>query len=299
MDQLDRGGRRSSRGEGSGRSRGVGFRVGLGMLGEGIRFIRRERRLWPVAVIPVLFATGLVAAAGSLFWVRMDQIHEAWVSLLPVLEATQWWTWIWVGPGQVLLWLIGWLAVAAAFALSVLAALLTANLLSAPFLDRLSVRVEAIAGAADAQESQGFGALVHETLRSFLAELQRLVFLVAVWGSLSLIGFVIPGAHLVTAPLLVAVTVLLLPLDYAGFALDRRGISFRDRRRWLSENLSGMTGFGGTAFLACLVPGLNLLVMPALVTAGTLLVIRTMPRSADYTNDAANTDQADSIADTD
>jgi uncharacterized protein involved in cysteine biosynthesis len=38
-----------------------------------------------------------------------------------------------------------------------------------------------------------------------------------------------------------------------------------------------MTGFGGVAFLACLVPGLNLLIMPALVTAGTLLVLRTEP----------------------
>ena len=36
-----------------------------------------------------------------------------------------------------------------------------------------------------------------------------------------------------------------------------------------------MAGFGGVAFLACLVPGLNLVVMPALVTAGTLLVMRT------------------------
>jgi CysZ protein len=257
----------------------VGFRAGLGLLGVGIDFIRRERRLWPLAVVPVFFATLLVAVAVSLFWVRLDMIHEACVSVLPLLEATDWWTWIWVGPGRLLLWLIGWLAVAVAFALSVLAALLTANLLSAPFLDQLSVRVEAIEGGAGPQLRQGVGNLLGETLRSFVAEFQRLVFLVLVWGSLSLIGFIIPGAHLVTAPLLVAVTVLLLPLDYAGFALDRRGIPFRERRRWLGENLSAMTGFGGVAFLACLVPGLNLLVMPALVTAGTLLVMRTTPRT--------------------
>jgi len=256
----------------------AGFRAGLGLLGEGMRFIRRERRLWPLAVVPVFFATMLVAAAVSLFWVRLDEIHEAWISLLPILEATQWWTWIWVGPGLLLFWLLGWLAVVASFALSVLVALLMANLLSAPFLDRLSVRVEAIAGDAEVSASHGFGDMVRETLRSFLAEFQRLIFLIVVWGILSLIGFVIPGAHLLTGPLLVAVTIFLLPLDYAGFALDRRGISFRDRRQWLGGNLSAMTGFGGVAFLACLVPGLNLLILPALVTAGTLLVVRTPPR---------------------
>lgn len=38
-----------------------------------------------------------------------------------------------------------------------------------------------------------------------------------------------------------------------------------------------MSGFGGLAFLVCLVPGLNLLMLPVLVTAGTLLVLRAGP----------------------
>jgi uncharacterized protein involved in cysteine biosynthesis len=35
-----------------------------------------------------------------------------------------------------------------------------------------------------------------------------------------------------------------------------------------------MLGFGGTAMATALVPGLNLLLLPALVVAGTLLAIR-------------------------
>ncbi len=253
------------------------FGAGLGLLGEGMSFLRRERRLWPLAVVPVVFAMALVAIAVSTFWLRLEMIHEAFVSLLPALEATDWWTWIWVGPGRLVLWLVGWFGVVVAFALSLLTALLVANLLSAPFLDRLSVRVEAIeSGApADSEPAQSAGVVVREALRSFAAELSRLGFLIAVWGSLTLVGFIVPGAHFVTGPLLVAATVLLLPLDYAGFALDRRRISFRGRRRWIHEHLATMAGFGGVAFLACLVPGLNLVVMPALVTAGTLLVMRT------------------------
>ena len=258
----------------------LGLSVGLGLLGEGISFIRRERMLWPLAIVPVLFATVLVGGAVSAFWVRLDSIHDAWVSVLPLFEATAWWTWIWVGPGRFLLWVVGWLGVLAAFALSILAALLVANVLSAPFLDQLSVRVETIVGGGHPAAEQGVGDLLREALRSFASELQRLIFLVLVWGSLTSIGFVIPGAHFITGPLLVATTVLLLPLDYAGFALDRRGVPFGARRRWLRGNLPTMTGFGGVAFLACLVPGLNLLILPALVTAGTLLVIRTEPVDA-------------------
>jgi CysZ protein len=208
-------------------------------------------------------------------------IHEAWVSLLPILEATSWWSWIWVGPGRVVLWLVGWLGVALAFAFALIVSLLIANLLSAPFLDQLSVRVERLASGSREPESQNAGSLISETLRSFSAELQRLAFMMSIWVFLGLTGFIVPGAHFVTGPLLIAATVLLLPLDYAGFALDRRGLSFRHRRRWLRENLATMTGFGGVAFLACLVPGLNLLVMPGFVTAGTLLVLQRAPSDLD------------------
>ena len=253
------------------------FREGLLLLVEGGRFLRNERRLWPLAAVPVLFSTILVGMAVSLFWVRLEMIHDTWISVLPILEATSWWAWIWVGPGKLLFWLVGWMGVVVAFAFSLIVALLLANLLSAPFLDQLSQRVESIAQGESLSSSTGFPGVVTETLRSFAAELQRIVFLGVIWIGLTGVGFVVPGAHLVTGPLLIATTVLLLPLDYAGFALDRRQISFRSRRRWLWANLSTMTGFGGVAFFACLVPGLNLLIMPALVTAGTLLVLRIAP----------------------
>lgn len=261
----------------SGRGSVSRFREGLFLLVEGGRFLRNQRRLWPLATVPVVFATILVGVAASLFWVRLEMIHDAWISVLPIFEATSWWTWIWVGPGKLLFWLVGWLGVVVAFAFSLIIALLLANLLSAPFLDQLSQRVESIERGESPPGSTGFSGIVKETLRSFAAELQRIVFLGVIWIGLTAVGFIVPGAHLVTGPLLIATTVLLLPLDYAGFALDRRQISFRSRRRWLWANLPTMTGFGGVAFFACLVPGLNLLIMPALVTAGTLLVLRMTP----------------------
>jgi uncharacterized protein involved in cysteine biosynthesis len=38
-----------------------------------------------------------------------------------------------------------------------------------------------------------------------------------------------------------------------------------------------MVGFGAAAFVICLVPGLNLLLIPGLVVAGTLLALRHPP----------------------
>jgi len=253
------------------------LREGVLMLMEGVRFLRRERRLWTLSLIPMLFALCSVAVAATLFWLQLEEIHAFWVAFLPVIEAEAWWSWSWVGPGRLLLWLLGWLAVLGSFAASLVAALLLANLASAPFLDRLSQRVEAIASGREFELEGSAGSLLSETFKSFAAELRRLVFLAGVWLVLSVVGVVIPGAHFVTVPMLIATTILFLPLEYAGFALDRRGVSFRARRDWLLDNLSLMFGFGGVAFVACLVPGLNLLVMPAQVTAGTLLVARRTP----------------------
>jgi CysZ protein len=245
------------------------------LFSEGARFLRRQAGLWPLAVVPVAFALIFVGLAVTAFWLHLDGIHALCTSWLPMLEVQAWWSWIWVGPGRLLFWLVGWLTVLASFALSLVAALLLANLASAPFLDRLSQRVETIERGSAATGVEGSPSLIREILRSFAAEFQRLVFLAGIWSLLTLVGLAVPGAQLVTGPIGIGVTVLLLPLDYAGFALDRRQIPFRARRRWLWQNLATMSGFGGVAFVACLVPGLNLLMMPAMVTAGTLLVLRT------------------------
>lgn len=258
------------------------FEEGLRLLFEGGRFLRRTPSLWPLAIVPVFFALVTVAIAGSLFLARLGPIVAWCDSLLPVFEATSAWSWLWVGPATFVVWVAGGLIVVALFALAIVAALLVANLASAPFLERLSLRVERLArDPADADREIVDAGVSGALVRSFVAETQRIGTLVAAWIGLSLVGLIVPGASFVTTPLLVALTVLFLPLEYAGHALDRRGLSFRERIRFVRANWARMAGFGTVAFVACFVPGFNLLVMPALVTAGTLLVVRRDPAAAD------------------
>lgn len=262
-------------------SRGAfaGFEEGLRLLFEGTRFLRRESSLWPLAIVPVFLSLVCVAIAGTLFLSNLGPIAAWCSSFLPVVEATQWWSWLWVGPAIFLIWIASGLAVVVAFGVAIVAALLVANLVSAPFLERLSFRVEALARSGDPVEGGEGSGVIASALRSLAAELARVGFLALVWTGLSLVGLIVPGAHLLTAPLLVLTTIFFLPLEYAGHAFDRRGASFRDRLRFVFAHRATMAGFGSVAFAACFVPGLNLLVMPALVTAGTLLVLRHDPVS--------------------
>ena len=258
----------------------AGLREGAGLLVEGIRFLKQRRAFWGLAFVPVFFAFLLTSGGLVLYGLEFDALRALVADSLPVPGAEVWWHWLWVGPARAVVWLLGWAAMLLALVLTLLVALLLANLLAAPFLDRLSEKIE-----AQVAEEEGLPrpaassevSVLGQALRSFGAELQRTLFLASIGLGLALVGFLVPGAHFLTGPLFVLTTVLFLPLDYAGFALDRRGASFRSRRAWLRAHRPLMVGFGGVAFVACLIPGLNLLMMPALVAAGTLLVARRPP----------------------
>lgn len=252
-----------------------GLGSGVGLLFEGFGMLLRERSLWALAAVPVTLCTAALAGTGSLIYANAEALFLALTSWLPGLEVAVWYEWLWLGPAKLLLGLFEVVLFALFCGVSLLAALLLANLASAPFLDLLSQRVELIVqGKVSDLGETGIAAIAREARRALASELQRLVFFVGVWGVISLGGVLIPGGQLIAPPLLLVFTALFLPLDYAGYHLDRRQIPFLMRRRWLRDQLPVMLGFGSTAMLTALIPGLNLLLLPSLVIAGTLLALR-------------------------
>jgi len=260
------------------RGKSLDMLEGVQLLFEGLRLLRRDRRLWPLAAAPVLLAIAAVGATSALLYAYAGPLYGLLTAWLPRPEATAWYTWVWIGPAKVLLALAGAALFALAAALSVAIAFLAANAVAAPFLDVLSRRVEAIAaGAVIESDERGWRAVWNEGRIAVAGELQRLLFFAAVTLGLTAVGLLVPGGQLVAPPLLVAVTALFLPLQYAGYALDRRRLTFRQRRQWILSRWPMMGAFGGTAFLTFLVPGLNFVMIPALVVGGTLLVLRHPP----------------------
>ena len=68
-------------------------------------------------------------------------------------------------------------------------------------------------------------------------------------------------------------TLVFLPLEYAGFAMDSRGLRFAQRRALVRRHPGLMLGFGAAASLTLLLPLLNFVCMPALVVGGTLMML--------------------------
>jgi CysZ protein len=255
--------------------------AGFGLLFEAWRLLRRERSLWPLALVPVAFSACAVALALSLVFAYAGELYVGIESTLPVFDVSAWYQWIWLGPVKLAIRLLGYLVFGLMVGLVLVLALMLASVAAAPFLDALSQRTERLAaGEVLDMSGSGWTELVQDARRSLWNELQRMLTFLGIWAVLFGTGLVIPGAHLITGPLLMGVTILFLPLEYSGYTLDRRQLSFRERRAWVSSHLPRMAGFGIAAFISCFVPGVNLMMIPVLVVAGTLLVLQTPPSPA-------------------
>jgi len=256
------------------------------------RLTASRGELLRLAIVPAL-ATAVCASVAIA--VVADRAG-AWIafvaSLLPQLEAERAIEWLWIGPARLALALARYAIFALLAAGSVAASLLLAALATSPVLDLLSQRVERarVGFAAGDDEAFSAGRIARDALRSVANEARRLAFFLGVWGAIALGGFVAPFGALLAPPLLAVFAAAYLPLEFAGFALDRRRVPFRERLAWLRANRATTLAFGATAFAIGAVPGLNFALLPVLVVAGTLLVIESEPASGRV--------RADSVAQT-
>jgi len=242
---------------------------------EGARLLLRTPELRRIAAAPIAMAAVALLGALAAFLSFAPGLHEWVVELLPQLEAGAWYTWLWVGPGRALFWLLEKLMFVALGGLCAVVALLVASVAAAPFHEVLSQRVERLAtGKVEEISEAGISGATRDGVRAVREELRRLFFFLAGWALLTAFGIVIPGGQLVAPFALTLFTTLFLPLDYASYVFDRRRVSFARKRAWLRRHLGAALGFGGAALLLCAVPGLNVLAMPVLVVSGTLLALR-------------------------
>jgi CysZ protein len=230
----------------------------------GFVFLLRHPRLWPLAALPAAIAvalTGTGALAGLLLAPRVD------LALAPA-------------PGSLPEWValpISLLLAIATVGAGAFLGLGLALALTAPLLDLLSRRVETSARGRVEDLSQGVRFEVAQSLRG------ALYFLVAAPGVLLL------GLIPLVGPLLSALWgSWAAAFQMTDPALSRRGLRFADKRRWHREWRFESLGFGLAGMLGLIVPFANLLLGPALVAGGTLLVLdledatgpRARPRTA-------------------
>ncbi|HXX47191.1 MAG TPA: EI24 domain-containing protein [Myxococcota bacterium] len=238
--------------------------------------LRRERSLWPWAALPLALNALAFGLAVAVFVAHLDALAAPFERWLAVSPPAHWFGYVWTVP----LWGLAWLVRAlllAALALALYASFtLIGGVVAAPFLDALSARVERIAGGPALPAESGIGAALRHAGRCIRDEAKRVAFFVGGQAVLLSLGFV-PGLAPFAGAGALLFSALFLPLDYTGFALDRREVPFAARRRWILAHKVEMLAFGSFALALYALPGLSFLCLPWLVTAGTLLALELGP----------------------
>lgn len=230
----------------------MGFFAGAGAFFEGLGFVVGTPRAWPRAIVPMATAMLLVGGLGAGgVWAAMAYAHHA----------------LGEGVGATLL---GTVLAVAGLLLALLVGVSLAQPLSGWALDGLVREQDRALGLPPCPE-QPLGRAALRSLGSALLALAAGLPLVA---GLTLVGWLVPPAAVVTLPLKFLVASLLLAWDLLDYPLGLRGAGLGARVGWCTRNLGAVLGFGLAAMVVFVVPGLGLLALPCGVAGAARLVAR-------------------------
>lgn len=197
---------------------------------------------WPLATNLLFFATAFVI------------VSFAFISLLNSLLPA-WLDWI-----TFLLWplftLTFFLITFGTFAIA-------ANLIGAPFYDRLAAQTEEL---LTGQRPKAPPRPLWEELR---AEFSRWGYYLKWAVPLALLSLV-PPLNLIASPLWLLWQAWFLGLEYTAYPLQNRGMLFPDQLDLLRKARWGVFVFGGAVMVGLTVPLLNILIPPVAVIAATI-----------------------------
>ncbi len=146
---------------------------------------------------------------------------------------------------------------------------LLSTLIAAPFNGFLSEKVEVVVRGEDDFPPFSWAELLAMLPRTFAREARKLAYYAPRALALLVLSF-IPGLNLVAAPLWLLFGVWMMAVQYIDYPADNHKMSWQDMLAWLRERRWRSLSFGAVTYAALLVPGLNLLVMPAAVAGATV-----------------------------
>lgn len=214
----------------------------------GFAFLLRRPRLWPFAILPALIATVCLAGGVLLAIYSVGWLENAFLPSHGRLSFVNFLVTITMYVGTIAAGLVLGLAVAL--------------LLSAPALEALSSRVDAMVRGGVVDRSKGWRWEMAQAFRG------TLYFLVAAPGV-----FLLTLIPVVGPPLAILWGSHALAFQQTDAALARRGLNFGERRAWHSYWKLESMGFGFAGLITLVVPLANFLIGPALAVGGTLLVL--------------------------
>ncbi|MCE0912906.1 sulfate transporter CysZ [Pseudomonas sp. NMI760_13] len=211
--------------------------------------------LLPLAVNLLLFG-GLIYFAGHQFSLWVD-------TLMPTLPD-------WLSFLTYILWP---LFVALVLLMVFFTFTLLANIIAAPFNGFLAEKVEVVVRGQDNFPPFSWAELVAMVPRTLSREMRKLGYFLPRAIGLFILSF-IPVANVIAAPLWLVFGIWMMAIQYIDYPADNNKMSWQDMLAWLRQKRWQSMGFGGITYLALMIPGVNVLMMPAAVAGATLFWVR-------------------------
>ena len=148
-----------------------------------------------------------------------------------------------------------------------------ANIIAAPFNGFLAEKVEVVVRGEDNFPPFSWAELFAMVPRTIGRELRKLLYFAPRALALFVLSL-IPGLNLIATPLWLLFGVRMMAVQYIDYPADNNKLSWQDMLAWLRAKRWQSLGFGGSVYVALLIPFANILVMPAAVAGATLFWVR-------------------------
>lgn len=143
--------------------------------------------------------------------------------------------------------------------------------LGAPWYSQLSERLEqSLLGQKAITGGMTMHEMLHDLWRALVFEAQKLLLLLGIGLPLLLLSFIPVIGTVLASPASIALTVVIICLDFFDPAFARRRMSFRTKLHMLRRTLPASAGFGLVCLGLISIPFIGLLAIPLCITAGTL-----------------------------
>ena len=225
----------------------------------GARFLWRHPVLLRFVAIPLLINCVVFTAA---VYLGLDLFQHLVARYLPPSDA---WYWMLLAS---LLWGVALLvaAVLVFFGFTVVG-----NLIAAPFNDLLSARVEEQATGVPQDEPFSWRVFWSDSIFSFLNQTRKIALFVGGMLVLLLLNLIPVAGSVLYAVLSLIWTLFFLAVEYLGYAMARRRLSFGTQRRFVMSRPAVMAGFSCGVLAVLAIPFLQLFCIPVAVSGATLL----------------------------
>jgi len=234
------------------------FGTGMGYTWRGVRFLAGHPRLWAWAAFPFVLSLVFYALVLYFGWSWVGE----WIdSTFADREG------MWRGVEYLLIgvfWILALVLVAFAF-------VPFAALISSPFNDLLSEKVEKLYLGASVDEPFTLKNLIRALVVGLRGEILRFATLSGLLIFAFCFNFIPVFGQMIAGGLSTFFTIRYLSLEFTSFSMDRRYYDWRGKQDYLRRFRARSMGFGTMAFLVMLVPLVNALFIPVSAVAGTLL----------------------------